>query len=358
MTSTRSSPAERSQPHPAVAHREIRRLHQRIPEVGGERGVFERGLAPRTGAEQHDARVVGVGRRDLLQRGAQGAEERGEAVHLGIAVEAGEDARDHHPVLERVARARRRLGVVGQHRAVTGAVTGEVDRGGEQLLVAGHPDLVARAQEAGVGEDELGRQHAAAEQVAWAVEIGEDQVEQLGALDHPELDGGPLVAGEQHRKRIEPPGRGSRRGRRRGIGAAVDVVGDTVVVEEPRRLGPTVEQLVEPEVLEDATGVGPVVADPAVGREQLVVGPGQWPVRGEEIGRRADGHVALGLGSTRRLARARERSPRGPVGAVRAADRASEGTPGSGCRFPPLRRPRRRRGGHRGRRVPACAPRR
>ena len=48
---------------------------------------------------------------------------------------------------------------------------------------AGQADPVARAQEPAVAVHDLGREQPRADQVARAVEVGEDQVEQLGPLD-------------------------------------------------------------------------------------------------------------------------------------------------------------------------------
>ena len=149
-------PAERAQPHAPVAHREVGGFDQRVAEIRGEVRVLEGGLAPRTGAEQHDPGIIGARRRQFLQRRPQHAEERGQPVDLRVAVQAREHPRDDDAVLERVARARRCLGVVGEHGAATGAVAGEVDRGGEQLLAAGQADLVALTEEAGVPEHQLG----------------------------------------------------------------------------------------------------------------------------------------------------------------------------------------------------------
>ena len=106
-----------------------------------------------------------------------------------------------------------------------------------------------------------GGSSAPAQQLAGTVQIGEDQVQQLGPLHHAELDAGPLVAGQQHGDGVEGPG-GS--GRRRGVGGdfrAVDVVSHAVVVEQAAGLGLAVQQLVEAEVVQDLAGVGPVVAD-------------------------------------------------------------------------------------------------
>ena len=144
---------------------------------------------------------------------------------LGIAVEAREHPRYDDPVLQCVPGARRRLGVVAQHRAATSRVVGEVDGDGEQPLVAGDTDLVAGAQEAVVAQDHGGREQTPAQQLAGTVQIGEDQVQQLRPLHHAELHAGPLVAGQQHGHGVEGPG-GSRW--RRDIGGGVgkvDVVG-------------------------------------------------------------------------------------------------------------------------------------
>ena len=109
------------------------------------------------------------------------------------------------------------------------ALADEVDGHIEELLAAGQADLVALAEEAGVAEDQLGRQGAAAQQLAGTVEIGEDQVEQLGTLDDAELDAGPFVAGEQHREGSSAQGAAAGAGAPRGTVRAVDVVGDAVV---------------------------------------------------------------------------------------------------------------------------------
>ena len=159
---------------------------------------------------------------------------------LGVAVQAREHPGHDDAVFEGVARPRRRLGAVGQHGAAARGVADEVDGHVEKLLAAGHADLVALAEEAAVAKDQLGGQDTSAQQLAGAVEIGEDQVEQLGPLDYAELDAGPLVAGQQHRDRVEGPGGSGRGGGVGGIVLAVDVVGDAVVVEQAAGLGATV----------------------------------------------------------------------------------------------------------------------
>ena len=47
---------------------------------------------------------------------------------------------------------------------------------------------IALAQESGVGEHQLGGKQSLADQIALGVQVGEDQVEQLGPLDHTGFD--------------------------------------------------------------------------------------------------------------------------------------------------------------------------
>jgi hypothetical protein len=41
--------AERAHPDPALTHRQVCTLHQRVPQMGSQIGVLEGGLAPRAG---------------------------------------------------------------------------------------------------------------------------------------------------------------------------------------------------------------------------------------------------------------------------------------------------------------------
>ena len=178
--------------------------------------MLECGLAERAGRQDDDPRIGRRRRGDCDQSGPQGPEERRQPVNLGVAVQAREDPGDHHPVLQRVAGSRRRLGPVGQRPAPALGVAGQVDGVGHQLLRAGDADLVARAQEAGVAVDQLGGQEPSPQQVARPVQVGQDQVEQLGPLYRPPLDTGPLAARKQHRYGVQvpspgPSGRGARR---------------------------------------------------------------------------------------------------------------------------------------------------
>ena len=80
-----------------------------------------------------------------------------------------------------------------------------------------------------MAEGELGRREALGEQPLRSVEIGEQRVEQAGALHDAGLDAAPLVGATTQRQRVEVPG---------AVGAlrvGVDVVGDAVVDDQPAR---------------------------------------------------------------------------------------------------------------------------
>ena len=127
---------QRALPDTAAAHGQVVALDQRIAEIAREIRVLEVGLVERARREDHDPRLParrsgGDGRQALAQR----AEEHRHAVHARIAEQRGQDARDHHPVLERVACARGRLGTIAQHDHPPVRRAGEVGRVEDELAV-------------------------------------------------------------------------------------------------------------------------------------------------------------------------------------------------------------------------------
>ena len=204
--------------------------------------MLERGLAQRARGEHDDAGIGGVGGSRVLQAAAEDAEERRQPLHLGVAVEAREHPGGHHPVLEGVARSRGCLRAVGEHHDGAVRRPGQVDGGHEELPRTGHAHLVARSQERRVTEHEGRRDQAALEQLAGAVEVGEDEIEELGPLVDPPLDGGPLLGRDDHRDGVDLPPAAA------PLGVAVHVVGDAVVVEEPLGLLAAPDQLVDTEL--------------------------------------------------------------------------------------------------------------
>jgi hypothetical protein len=102
----------------------------------------------------------------------------------------------------------------------------QVDGVEMQVAGLGH-DAVAGTEEGGVGEHEGRRDEAVAQQLLLAVGVGEDGVQQAGALDERRLQRAPLAAREDERDEVDfPP-----LSRRRRVGE--DVVGDAHLAHAP-----------------------------------------------------------------------------------------------------------------------------
>ena len=198
--------AQRARPHPSVLDDEVAALDERQAEHGREVAVVERGRARRAGGEHRDAGTVGAGRGGhLLEGRAQGLEVGADATGAGLAVDAREHLGDHAAVGHDVSQPDRGVGAVGEHGPRAVGVAREVRRGVEELVGAGDADAVGGADEAGVAQDHLRRQQPGGQQAALAVEVGEDRVEQLGALAQRRLQVVPLQLVDEHRQRVELP---------------------------------------------------------------------------------------------------------------------------------------------------------
>ncbi len=236
--------------------------------------MLERGLIPRPRRQHHDPRIIRAAGR-LFQRQPQRAEERRQPVHLRIAIQARDHPLDHGPVLQRVAGARRRLGAIGHHDRTAVGVAPDVGGVGEQLLSAGQPDPVRRAQEAVGSEHELGRQQLLGQQLPRTVEVLEDHAQQLRAFDHTALDRLPFAAADQRRHRIQLPAGG----RVVVVAAvAVDVVGDAVLLQQPPRLLLAAQQLRDADLGQRLRHERPLAADRSGVVEELVPAARQWRV--------------------------------------------------------------------------------
>ena len=212
ITSTGSRRPEGPQPHPAVAHRQVGPLDQRVPEVGGQEGVLEGRLAPRPGGEQHDAGVI---------HGRAGRPPSGRSAGPGRTAPIGAPASRGTGW---GTPARRPPGSRGRTPPRTGPGCSRPGRG-TTVAVAGHVDGVvnscwARARRIrshwrrnpGWPNTSSAEGAAGAAVVARPVQVGEHQVEQLGPLDDAGLDRRPTP-----RCRPAPaPGRAPRGRRRRG----------------------------------------------------------------------------------------------------------------------------------------------
>ena len=128
--------------------------------------------------------------------------------HGNGAERLGETARQDAAHLERIADARGHLGVVGQHVPAPVALPHQVN--GVLAEMARRGDAIGHAagtQEVPVGVHQHRRDELVLEQGLRAIEVGEDSVEQGGALDQPGLDRGPLVGRHHEGQRVEVPAR-------------------------------------------------------------------------------------------------------------------------------------------------------
>lgn len=133
-------------------------------------------------------------------------EERRDARHVHRLVEIGEGAREHQAVLQRIARAGRRLGAIAEHPPAPvgpAADIGGIDR---QIASAGRRHAADRAQIFGAAGNGGGRQRAFGHQPAFAIDVPQHQLQKLGAL----LDAGaellPVGLVDQERQMAERPG--------------------------------------------------------------------------------------------------------------------------------------------------------
>ena len=96
-----------------VAHRQVLALDQQEAEIAREIGVLEIGFVQRPGRQHADRRIVAAAERRQIR--LQRLEERRDALDLQLPIDVGHGARQREPVLQRVARARRRLRAVAEH---------------------------------------------------------------------------------------------------------------------------------------------------------------------------------------------------------------------------------------------------
>ncbi len=243
--------------------------------------MLEVGLVVRPRAEQYRVRGAThfciAGWRPVRQAVAHRGEKLREVLHLEVAEELRKGTRDNDAVLERVARARGRLGAIADHPPVAVGRARQI-RGIEvQHHVAGVLDAAAGTQVSRVAIDQRGRQQPFLEQVLLAVYVEQHLVEQRRALHDPSLDAAPFLLGQDHRQEIELP---------RPVGAlriGVDVVSDAVLAHLfVYRVQPLARALGGPgrELLDQGT---PVRARRVRRLDELVVAVGGLRIFGEQL---------------------------------------------------------------------------
>ena len=242
--------------------------------------MLEVGLVIRSGGQQHDARVVAMACRHVVQRLPQGRKVRRQPLHPAVAQHLGQDARQHLAVLQRVAGPRRALGAVGQHPPL--AVRGARQVGGidVQVAVIGHRQAVAGPQKAGMREHQLRRQQSLGEQALRAVHVRQHGVQQPRPLRQGGFQARPLVWPDDPRHRVQFP---------RALHAArvvVHVVRDAVLMNHAARLLPAVRQLARAQGFERLDDLLPGRPRLAALGKRLVERPVGRAVAGKQAGAR------------------------------------------------------------------------
>ena len=219
-----------------VAHGQVAAFDQAQAQVAGQVGVLEVGFVVRAGCQQGNAGGRAVGGHDLdavnecLVAGSQ-------ALHLHAHEGLGKLAGNGDAVFEQVAQAGRGLGALRHHAPAAIGAARQVKGGDVEPGVAQGLDSVQRTQVAGVALDQGRWQQTAAQQLTGAVDVGHDEVEQTGALQHTGFDAGPAFRGDDGGQQVQRPGALHALG---GIG--IDVVGHAVVADLPgQALRPAVE---------------------------------------------------------------------------------------------------------------------
>ncbi len=186
-----------------VLHDEILAFHQEEPEIAGEIGVLEIGLVHRPGRQQADAGIVAAVEREQL--GLQRLEKRRNALDARGAIDIGDGARQRQPVLDRVARARRRLRAIVEHPPASVGAAADIDGIEAQMRAARRLDADQRPQEFRIAGDQSGRQPAVARQRSRTVGIRQHGFEQFGALDKAGLQLPPFAGLDDERDMAERP---------------------------------------------------------------------------------------------------------------------------------------------------------
>jgi hypothetical protein len=201
-----------------------------------------------------------------------------------------EGAAEGEPVLQRIARARRRLRAIVQDPPAPVRSAAEI--GGVDLELAGAGRALQGAQIVGTAGDGGGWQCAVGHQLAWPVDVAEHGIEQLRALGDSCGDHLPFLPGKHEWRMIQRPG--ALAGERIAlVEIAMDAIGDAGVAHMPVGEAEAALQLVGRERRPFGQERLPVRPDRAVRRHQLVIGAGQRPVA------RKQGVAALAAGPCR-----------------------------------------------------------
>ena len=213
-----------------LAHQQITALHQAQAQVAGQVSVLKIGFVVGPGREQGDMRIAPA-RGALADAAQQALVGLGHLLHAHGGKSIGKLARDQGPVFQQIAQPRGRLRALRQQPPAAVGTARQVKGGHAQMAPAHRCDALHGVQVAGVALHQRGRQHAAAQQVLGAVDIGHRVLEQAHALLHAALNLAPAGGVDDQRKQVQRPGALG------PVGIGIHVVGDAVVMHLALQLG-------------------------------------------------------------------------------------------------------------------------
>ena len=185
-------------------------------------------------------------------------------MHVHFAVDVGQRARGGDAVLQRKAGARRRLRAVAQHPPFAVRAAAELEGAEMQEMPARRLHADHRPQKFRAGGDQARRQQPVGDQAVFPIDVGDDRLEQLGALDQAGGDRLPFALVDQQRHMRQRPGALG------GAGLVVDAVVDAGIAQILVGAGEAARQLLGAQRIERVDERLPDRAQCAAGVDHLV----------------------------------------------------------------------------------------
>ena len=248
-----------------VLHHQIGALHQFDAELVGKERMLVIGRIVLARRQQHHHWLrPRRGWRDRAQRSQQRVGivlDRRDAM---LGEQVGCQPHHHLAVLQHVGDARRRARIVLQHIELVGVDPDDVDARDMDIDVVRHPPPRHLRPEAGIAEHEVARDQPRLENFARAIDVGEEKVERLHALDQPRFEPRPLGARNDAGDDVErdqPLG---------GVLVAVDGEGDADAAKQKFRLLAAGRQQLRRRLLQPAGDAAVDLAVRSVAQRHLV----------------------------------------------------------------------------------------
>ena len=196
----------RTHAHAVAAAGQVAPLDQLDPHQPGEQRVLEVGRVVDAGGEHDDDRFPYAWRRGRPQRGQQPRRVLVDRVHAVRGEEAGEELGHGPAVLDDVADAGGDAQVVLEGAEVPLLVADEIDTGDVHPHAVGRVDAERLAVEVRARGDHAAGHDAVGEDLAGAVDVGEERLEGADPLLHAGDDVVPLLGRDDPRQQVEREG--------------------------------------------------------------------------------------------------------------------------------------------------------